>query len=147
VKSADLTIASAGSSAHWNLVADPSGVFYKSPKEDKLLTLNGGTFNLDKKSFKLTNITGLLGTATPFKLNGTGGVVAAAPIVLNAVAQNVDLGTARKLLAVLAIKLPASRRHNGGLLQTNRHNPDRNTTEACAHAEWHNQTDLRPGQK
>jgi hypothetical protein len=111
VKSADLTIVStgsAGSSAHWNLVADPSGVFYKSPKEDKLLTLNGGTFNLDEKTFKLTNITGLLGTATPFKLNGTGGVIAAAPIKLNAVAQNVDLGTARKLLAILAIKLPAS---------------------------------------
>jgi hypothetical protein len=108
VKSADLTIASSGNKVVWNLVADPTGVFYKSPKEDKLLTLTGGTFNLDEKAFKLTNVTGLLGATTPFKLNGTGGVVASDPIALNAVAQNVDLGTARKLLAILAIKLPAS---------------------------------------
>jgi hypothetical protein len=108
VKSADLTITAARDKVLWNLAADPTGVFYKSPKEDKLLTLTGGTFNLDEKAFKLTNITGLLGATTPFKLNGTGSVIAAEPVTLNAVAQNVDLGTARKLLAILAIKLPAS---------------------------------------
>jgi hypothetical protein len=108
VKSADLTITGKGNKVLWNLAADPTGVFYKSPKEDKLLTLTGGTFGLDEKAFKLTNVTGLLGANTLFKLNGTGGVVAADPIKLNAVAQNVDLGSARKLLDILAIKLPAS---------------------------------------
>ena len=108
VKSANLTVTGGVDRPHWQLSADPTGIFYKSPKEDKLIALNGGTFNLDESKFKFTNITGLLGASTPFKLNGTGSVVASEPIALNAVAQNVDLGSARKLLAVLAVKLPAS---------------------------------------
>ncbi|HEY9756275.1 MAG TPA: AsmA-like C-terminal region-containing protein [Oculatellaceae cyanobacterium] len=108
VKHANLIVKNDSGKTLWTLDANPSGISYSVGNEGRLISLNGGDFYLERDSFKLTDISGTLGAVTPFKLNGTGGTNSKAPIRLTADARNVDLGTARKLLAVLDVKLPAS---------------------------------------
>ncbi len=108
VKSATLTVRTTPVKTDWVLDANPQGIYYNFSKQDKLIALSGGNFNLDKDRFKLTNVTGTLGSSTSFKLSGVGGTAERAPLNLTANAQDVDLGTARKLLSVLEIKLPPS---------------------------------------
>jgi hypothetical protein len=108
VKHANLIVKNNNGNNLWTLDANPNGISYNVSKQDKLISLSGGSFYLERDSFKLTDITGTLGAATSFKLNGTGGTNSKAPVRLTANAQNVDLGTARQLLALLGVKLPAS---------------------------------------
>ena len=108
VKTATLNLRGEANKATWVLDANPQGIYYTFGKQDKLITLSGGNFRLDKDQFKLLNVTGTLGSATTFKLNGTGGTAEHAPMALTAAAKDVDLDTARKLLSVLEVKLPPS---------------------------------------